>query len=154
MRVAVGAVAFDHVIGRNDVAQALGHFRAALDDHALGEEALGGFVILDQAHVAHEFGPEARVNQVQDRMFYSADVLVDAMISEPVACFLAVERSLIITGIGVAIEVPGRVDKRVHRVGFATGWTTAFRAGSVDEFRHVTQGRAPSQGDVHVFRQE
>ena len=73
----VGAVFRDHVVGRDDVAEALRHFRAVLDDHALGEQALGRLVVFHESDVAHELGPEARVDEVQDGVFGSADVLVD-----------------------------------------------------------------------------
>ena len=74
----VGAVARDHLIGRDDVAQALRHFRAVLDDHALREQALDRFVVGNHAHVAHEFCPEARIDQVQNGMLDAANILVDA----------------------------------------------------------------------------
>ncbi len=72
----IGAVAGHHVIGRDDVAQRLGHLGAVLDDHALGEQALRGLVVVDEADVAHELGPEARVHQVQNGVLDAADVLI------------------------------------------------------------------------------
>ena len=34
-------------------------------------------VVRDQAQVAHHLGPEARIDQVQNRVLHAADVLVD-----------------------------------------------------------------------------
>src|SRR5581483_7925366 len=56
--------------------------------------------------------------------------------------------------IRVAVEVPGRIDKSVHRVGFATGAATALGTGSVHKFRHTGQRRTAGQGDVDVLRQK
>jgi hypothetical protein len=44
--------------------------------HALRQQVGEGLVELDQAEVAHDLGPEARVQQVQDGVFDAADVLV------------------------------------------------------------------------------
>ena len=83
----------------------------------------------------------------------AADILIDAAIPEPVADLFAIERRLVVARVGVAVEVPGRIDKRVHGVGFAARRTTALRAGGVDELRHAAQRRAAGQGDVDVLRQ-
>src|SRR5437762_996396 len=112
----IGAMAGYHFIWSHYVAQALGHFRAILDHHALRKEALNRLVVRYQAHVAHEFGPEAGINKVEDRVFYATDVLVNG---EPVSNDLRVKRSLAVLGIRVAIEVPGRVYEGVHGVGLA-----------------------------------
>ena len=49
-----------------------------LNDHALGEEAGGtGSSFADQAQVAHHFGPETRVDQMQDGVLDPTDVLID-----------------------------------------------------------------------------
>ena len=111
----VGAVARHHLVGRDDIAQRLGHLGAILDDHALGEQPLGGLAVLDQAEVAHELGPEAGIDQVQNGVFDAADVLIDG---EPVidhgSCRTAVAGRL-----GIAIEIPGRIDEGVHGIGLA-----------------------------------
>ena len=73
----VGPELRDHVVGRNHVAEILRHLGAVFDHHALCEQALGGLVVLDDADVAHHFRPEARIDQVQNGVFYAADVLVD-----------------------------------------------------------------------------
>src|ERR1022692_660988 len=73
----VGAVAGDHVVRADYVAETFRHFGAVFDDHALREEALYRLVVGDETHVAHELGPEARVDEVQDGMLDAANVLVD-----------------------------------------------------------------------------
>ncbi len=82
----VGAIAGDHVVGRNHVALGLGHLRAVLDHHSLGKEPLRRLVVLDKPQIAHHLGPEARVDQVQDGVLHAADVLIDG---EPVGDLLA-----------------------------------------------------------------
>ena len=72
---------------------------------------------------------EARVHQVQDRVLDAADVLVDG---HPRADDRGVPRGVVVGGVAVAQEVPGRVDEGVHRVGLAPGGAAAGRAGGVD----------------------
>ena len=73
----IGAVARDHLVRRDHVAQTLRHLRAVFDHHALREQALDRFVVRDHAQVAHELRPEARIDQVQDRMLDAANVLIN-----------------------------------------------------------------------------
>src|SRR3984957_16314850 len=89
----VGAVGGDHFIGAHNIAEALRHFCAVLDHHALREQALDGFVVGDEAKIAHELGPEARVDEVQDCVLNAADVLVNG---KPVLRNLRVERSTVV----------------------------------------------------------
>src|SRR6218665_859348 len=49
-----------------------------VEHHALGEQPVERLIDLDQAQVAHHLGPKARIQQVQDGVFYAADVLVHA----------------------------------------------------------------------------
>ncbi len=73
----IRAVTLDHLVGRDGVAQALRHLGTVFDHHALREEALRWFVVFHQSHVAHELGPEARIDEVKNGVLHSADVLVD-----------------------------------------------------------------------------
>src|SRR6266478_429532 len=100
---------------------------------------LNGFIVPDQTHVAHEHGPEARVDQVQNGVLDAAYVLVDAAISKPVTGYLTVEGGPVVAGVGVAIKVPGGIHKCVHRVGLATGRAPALWTRCIDELRHTTQ---------------
>src|SRR5260370_9045357 len=72
----IGAVAGHHVVGRNHVALALRHRSAIFDHHALGKQAEHGLVVLHDADVAHELGPETRITKMQDAVFATADVRV------------------------------------------------------------------------------
>src|SRR5277367_961947 len=147
----VSAVASDHVIGRNDVAFRLRHLRAVLDDHALGEEALYGLVVLDEAEVAHHLRPEARIAEVQDRVLDAADVLIDG---EPVFCSFRIEWTLVVLRARVAVEVPRRIDEGVHRVCLAARWAAAFWTRRVQKFRDFTQRRAALLRDLDIVGQQ
>ncbi len=61
---------------------------------------------------------------MQDRVFYAANILINR---QPVIGNRAVCRLVFPRG-GKACIVPGRIDKCIHRVGFATRFATAFRA--------------------------
>src|SRR6185437_16920607 len=73
----VRAEAGHHVVGRDYVPLVLGHLGAVLDHHSLSEKSRGRLVVMNKAEIAHEFGPEARVNQVQNGVLHAADVLID-----------------------------------------------------------------------------
>src|ERR1700691_5613994 len=93
----VGAVARHHFVRADDVAQVFLQYCAIFNDHALREQALDRLVVGDEAHIAHELAPEARVNQVQDGMFDAPDVLVNG---KPVLRGLGIERSMIVMRVG------------------------------------------------------
>src|SRR5580765_928320 len=95
------SVARDHLVGRADVSQVLRHLAAIFDYHALREQPLGGLVVGAHAEIAHELCPEARIDQMQDRVLDAADVLIDAAVAEPVLSDLSVERSPVVTRVGV-----------------------------------------------------
>ncbi len=111
----------------------------------------GRFGVRAHADVAHELRPEARIDQVQDGVLDAADVLVNG---EPVIDDLAVEGRTVIVRVGVAIEVPGRIDERVHGVGLATRRAATLRTRRVHELRHALERRSALQRDVDVLRQE
>ncbi len=48
-----------------------------VNHHALGEQALEGFLGFDMAGLAHGTGEEAGIEQMQDRMLDAADILID-----------------------------------------------------------------------------
>ena len=81
-------IARDHLVGRHHIALRLRHLRAVLDHHALREQPRHRLIVLDQPHVAHHLGPEARIDQVQDGVLHAADVLIDG---KPVLHRLRVE---------------------------------------------------------------
>ena len=147
----VGAVFFGHVDGADHVAARLGHGDAALLDHALGEEPGDGLVVIDKTKIAHDFAPEARVEQVQDGVSDAADVLVDG---KPIGDFCGIERSFVVVRIAVAIEIPRRIDEGIHRVGFAARGAAAFWTRSVDEFRSGRERRFAFAGEFWIRRQQ
>ena len=69
-------------------------------------------------------------------MFNAANVLIDG---KPVLRDLAIERSPVVARVGVAIEIPRRIDERVHGIGLAPRRTAALGAGGIDEFRHSAE---------------
>ena len=72
-------------------------------------------------------------------MLDPADVLVDR---EPVVRHRAVERRGVVPRIGVAKEVPGRVDERVHRVGLSPRLPVARRTRGAHPVLRRRQRRA------------
>ena len=128
----VRTVFLRHLFRANDVATRFGHGHAAFLHHPLRKQPRNRFIVLDQTQVAHHFAPEARVQQVQNRMRNSADVLVDR---KPVTHFCRVERRFVVVGVAVAVEIPRRVDERIHGVCFTTRRTTAFRTCRIHKLR-------------------
>ena len=126
-----------HVLGPEIFLGALGGAAAVdvVEHHALCEQAGEGLVDFHQAQVAHHFGPEARVQQVQDGVLDAADVLVHAAaargvlrIAHPVTGAIG-HHLLGVVRIAIAHEVPGRIDEGVHRVCFAPRGSAALGAG-------------------------
>ena len=92
--------------------------------HTLREKVLERFVKLHEPHVTHDLGPETRIEQVQHRVFNPTDVLIHR---HPVVVTRIDHRGIAI-GRAVALEVPGAIDERIHRVRFALCIGSALRA--------------------------
>ncbi len=120
----------------------------ALEHHALRQQVLERLAELDQLQVAHHLGPEARVQQVQDRVLDAADVLVHR---HPVVG-AGTHHPIRIGRIAVAHEVPRRIDERVHRVRLAARGLAALGAADVQEAGVLVQRVAGAVRD-QVFRQ-
>ena len=58
-------------------------------------------------------------------------------------------------GVGVPVEVPRRIDKRVHRVGFATRGTAALWARGIRlaKIGRAREGRLSLTGKSHILGQ-
>src|SRR5579872_220992 len=123
-----------HIVRRNHVPLVLGHLGAALDDHALGKEPQHRLAVAHNADIAHELGPEARVNQVKNSVLYAADVLVNW---KPVIHRTRIQRTIVKMRAGIAIKIPGRVDKGVHGISLAPRRAAAFWAGGIHKLRHL-----------------
>ena len=94
-----------------------------VEHHALGEQLGEGFVHFDQAQIAHDLGPEARVEQVQNGVLNAANVLVHG---HPVVSTFS--HHLVGMGrVAIAHEVPRRINKGVHGVGLAAPRFAAYR---------------------------
>src|SRR5207302_9283314 len=128
----IGPEAGDHLVERDHVAFALRHLRAIFDHHALGEEMKDRLVVANQSNVAHELGPEARINKVQNGVFHTADVLVDG---EPVFDRLRVKWAIRKPGIGIPVEIPGRIHKGIHGIGLTARRAAAFGTRCIHELR-------------------
>ena len=100
-------------------------------DHPLGEEIREGFIDAQRAEVAEHLGVESGVEEVKDRMFDPADILVDG---HPVIHLLPVEPRLgVVMRRTETVEVPGGLDEGIHRVRFAPRRFTAARTGRFHE---------------------
>ena len=132
----IGAKARHHIVRRDHVAEALRHLGAILDHHALREQPRCGLVIGDHPEVAHEPGPEARVDQVQDGVLNPANVLINR---KPILRYFRREWRFVVTRVGVAVEVPRGVHEGVHRVRLAPRRAAAFGTGGVHEFRQAAK---------------
>src|SRR3989440_5333496 len=87
---------------------------------------------------------------MHDSMFRSTDVLIDG---QPAPHSFLAPGLLIVVRVGVAQEVPRRTHKGIHRIGFARGWTTAHRAGSIHKVPLIAQWRLACRLKLHIFGQ-
>ena len=124
------AVFFDHFVRRNYVPPGFRHFGAVFVDHALVIKPANRLIVIDQAEVAHHFGPEAGVDKVEHGMLRSADVLVNR---KEVVDDFGIEWLGFVPRAKIPVEVPSRVHECVHGVGFAPCRAAALRASRVDE---------------------
>ena len=85
-----------------------------VEHHALGQQFAEGFAHLGQPQVAHHLGPEARIEQVQDGVLDTADVLIHRhpVIGARIHHGLAVVAR-------VTEEIPGRIHEGIHGIGLA-----------------------------------
>src|SRR5690606_12402758 len=84
--------------------------------HALTEQVVERLVARHQAGIAQQLVEEARVQQVQNGVFNTADVLVDR---QPVVGFFRVDYVHIVLRRAVTGVIPGRLHYGVEGVGFA-----------------------------------
>src|SRR5882724_3944513 len=105
----IGTKSGNHFVRIDPVAQTLGHrlpFIGAfypVRHHSLSQQFLYWLVEVNQAQVAHELCPEARVDQMHYCMRIATDVLVHG---SPLFDDLRIKWSIVIVGIAVAKEVP------------------------------------------------
>src|SRR6185503_2613912 len=93
----------------------------------LGEQAGKGLRDVEAAQMLERPGPEACVEQMQDRMLDAADILVNR---EPMPGDRPVER-LVRRLAREADEIPGGIGEGVERVGLAHRLAAAARAGNM-----------------------
>src|ERR1700683_1315974 len=70
----IGAAPRAHFIRRYHIPAALGPCRALISDRAPPEETRNRLVVGDEAQIAHELGPETRVNKMQNGVLDSSDI--------------------------------------------------------------------------------
>ena len=97
----------------------------------------------------HGAGEEAGVQEMQDRVLDAADILVDR--HQPVH-HGARGRRLLVPRIGEAREIPRRIDKGIHGVGFARGLSPALRTSDVLPGRMMVE-RVAGLVERHILRQ-
>ena len=83
---------------------------------------------VQHADIAQGAAEEARIEQVEHGVLDAADILIDR---QPVRRLRPCRSASFDLRIGEAREVPGRIDERVHRVGFAPRLAAACRAVDV-----------------------
>ena len=86
-----------------------------------------GLVESEETSVPQDFGEEARVEQVKDRVLNATDVLVDR---QPLINGLLGKGQLTVLGVAVAQEIPAGTHEGVHGVGLPAGRFAA--AGAID----------------------
>ena len=83
---------------------------------------------------------------MQDCVLDAARLLVNR---RPVLCTL-VQHDVVIVGTGVTREIPRRLHKGIESVRFASRVLATLRTGSINEFRHVLEGRTRPR-DFDIF---
>src|SRR4029450_12578732 len=94
-------------------------------------------------------GKEPHVQQVQNRMLHTADILRNR---HPATYVFGVEGTILITRRAVAEEIPRRVDEGIHRVGIPLRGSPTLWAVDIDPIGGRGQRRG-SLGDEIGARQ-
>ena len=95
-----------------------------VEHHALGEQFGEGLIDLDEVKVTHDLGPKAGVQQMQNSVLDTANVLIHR---HPVVGAFG-HHGLVVFWIAIAHVIPRAVDKSIHRVGLASAGLAAHRA--------------------------
>ena len=104
--------------------------------HALGEQVLKRFVAVHQTRVTQQLVEEAGVQQVQNCVLDTTDVLVDR---EPIIGFFRVEHLGVVLRRAVTRVIPGGFHEGIEGIGFAERRLTI--QFDVFEFRVVLNWR-------------
>ena len=110
---------------------------AVVEYRALVQKAHERLVEVQHTQIAQGLNEEAGVEQVHDRVFDAAGVLVNGV---PQIQHVGVEGAVLEVRAGVAQEVPGGINEGVHRVGLAFSERSAVGTGRVDEVLVDRQG--------------
>src|SRR5471032_432972 len=120
------------------------------DHHALGQQVLDRDVTGFRRMLFRSLVEEARVQQVKNGVFDTADVLIHR---QPVVGRRFLDQAALVVRRGVTGVVPRGLDEGVHGVGFTLGRLAAFRAVALVELGHARQRRTCAVRH-HVFRQD
>src|SRR5579884_466440 len=143
----VGAVLIDDGLRIDYISLVLGHFGAFTDDHALREQALHRFAVLDQPQIPHDLSEKAGIDQMQNGVLDAADVLVDR---KPVTDLPGIEGPLAVVWVAIAVEIPRRIDEGIHGIRFAFRGASAAGALHLQKLGHGAQGRASHARDLYI----
>ena len=116
--------------------------------HPLREQAGERFGKIDQADVLERAGPEPRVEQVQNRVFDPADILLDR---QPLLEHFRIERPVPRLA-GKTQEIPRGIDESIERIGLAGRGVAALRAGHMLP-RRMAQQRIARGLEIDILGQ-
>ena len=125
-----------HLIGPDVLLAALGFTEEGRGDHhALGQESGKRFLGAKKTRIAQQLVIETGVEEVEDRMFDPANVLIDG---EPVIGAL-VQHGLCVICRGIASKIPRRFHEGIKGVRLPLCGFAAARAGDVHEIIETRQ---------------
>ena len=147
----IGTVLGHQGIRVDGIALRFAHLRTILEHHPLCQKSLKRLIDIVVTEVTQHFGKETCIEQVQNGVFYPADVLI---YPQPVVCIFLVNAYFFpLFGVGrIAELVPARLHERIKRIGLTDRFTAALRTVAVLPCRMVLQ-RVPFTGDLHIIRQ-
>jgi hypothetical protein len=100
-----------------------GTFLCLLAHHPLGQEIGKGLAHVEIPKISQHAGIKAGIEEMKDGMLYPANILVHR---HPVIHSLRIHGALIIIWTCIAVKIPGRLYKGVHRVRLSSGRALAF----------------------------
>ena len=148
----VGAHHPHHIIRVDHIAPALAHlFVVSPQDDALVKEAQKGLVKIHQPQIPHNLDEKAGIEQVQNGVFRAAGVLIHR---QPLLEQLRVKGAVGVAGADVTEQIPGGIDKGIHRVRFPPGRAAAAGASHIAESGVFGQGRLAGRLELGILGQQ